>query len=137
LLVTPEGRLYVVTKGDTGPVALYRFPAELNSRATLKLERVGDPRSQPKAGDRITDGAMSSDGRWVALRSKQALALYRASDLLAGNWREAARISLTPLGEPQGEGVTFGSDGVIYLMSEGGGKKQPGMFARLACDLAS
>src|SRR4029450_7157171 len=34
-------RLYIVTKGDTGPVALYRFPAQLLGGATMKLERVG------------------------------------------------------------------------------------------------
>jgi hypothetical protein len=78
---------------------------------------------------------MSPDGRWIALRSTQAVTFYRAADLLAGNWREATRVPVTALGEPQGEGITFGSDGALYLMSEGGGKKQPGMFARLACNL--
>ena len=38
--------------------------------------------------------------------------------------------------EPQGEGVTFGLNDSVYLMSEGGGKKQPGAFARLSCTLA-
>jgi hypothetical protein len=78
---------------------------------------------------------MSPDGRWIALRSAQAVTFYGAADLLAGNWREAARVPLAALGEPQGEGVTFGSDGIVYLMSEGGGKKQPGRFARLPCNL--
>jgi hypothetical protein len=31
--------------------------------------------------------------------------------------------------------VTFGPDGSLYLLSEGGGKKQPGRFARLTCAL--
>jgi hypothetical protein len=31
--------------------------------------------------------------------------------------------------------MTFGSDSTMYLMSEGGGKKQPGSFARLTCTL--
>jgi hypothetical protein len=134
LLVGPDGRLYIVTKGDTGPVSLYRFPTESRG-TTVRLERVGEPRA-PSANDRITDGAMSPDGRWIALRSTQAVTFYRAPDLLAGNWREAARVPVTSLGEPQGEGITFGSDGVLYLISEGGGKKQPGMFARLACNLS-
>jgi hypothetical protein len=132
LLVAGDGRLHIVTKGDTGPVALYRFPRELQPGTTMRLERVGEPRA---AGDkdRITDGAVSPDGQWIVLRTEQALIFYRASDLLAGNWREAGRESLTALGEPQGEGVTFGSDNSLYLMSEGGGKKRPGAFARLAC----
>jgi hypothetical protein len=134
LLVTDEGRLYVVTKGDTGPVSVYRFPSELRG-TPVRLERVGEPRApgRPAETDRITDGAVSPDGRWVALRSTRTLTFYPAADLLTGNWREAARVTLTSLGEPQGEGVTFGSDDTVYLMSEGGGKKQPGMFGRLTC----
>lgn len=137
LLVTPEGRLLIVTKGDTGPVALYRFPSELRTDTTLRLERVGGPRDAgaPAENDRITDGAVSPDGQWIVLRTTQALAFYRAADLLAGNWREAGRVALGSVGEPQGEGVTFASSDSVYLMSEGGGKKQPGAFARLTCTL--
>ena len=137
LLVTPEGRLLIVTKGDTGPVSLYRFPSELRTGTTLRLERVGGPRDPrtPVERDRITDGAVSPDGQWIVLRSKQALMFYRAADLLAGNWREAARVALESLGEPQGEGVTFASNDSVYLISEGGGKKQPGAFGRLTCTL--
>jgi hypothetical protein len=137
LLVTPEGRLLIVTKGDTGPVSLYRFPNELRAGTTSRLERVGgarDPRAHGE-NDRITDGAVSPDGQWIVLRSRQALTFYRAADLLGGNWREAGRVALGSVGEPQGEGVTFGSNDSVYLMSEGGGKKQPGAFARLTCTL--
>jgi hypothetical protein len=55
----------------------------------------------------------SSDGRWVVLRSVQALTFDRAADLLAGNWNEAGRVALSTLGEPQGEGVTFGADNAL------------------------
>ena len=137
LLVNQEGRLLIVTKGDTGPVSLYRFPSELRSGTTLRLERVGAARDRrpPAANDRITDGAVSPDGRWIVLRTTASLTFYRAADLLAGNWREAGRVALTALGEPQGEGVTFASNDSLYLMSEGGGKQQPGAFARLTCTL--
>jgi hypothetical protein len=137
LLITPEGRLLIVTKGDTGPVSLYRFPNELRTGTTLRLERVGAARDPgpPADKDRITDGAVSPDGQWIVLRSRQALTFYRAADLLGGHWREAGRVALGSVGEPQGEGVTFGSNDSVYLMSEGGGKKQPGAFARLTCTL--
>jgi hypothetical protein len=64
LLITPQGALFVVTKGDTGPVALYRFPRDMRSGATVTLERVGQPRTpgKPDQHDRITDGAMSPNG---------------------------------------------------------------------------
>jgi hypothetical protein len=138
LLVTPEGRLLIVTKGESGPVSLYRFPVELRSGTTMQLERVGGPRktsSRAEKDDRITDGAVSPDGDWIVLRSTQALTFYRTVDLLAGNWREAGRVSVAGIGEPQGEGVTFAANDAVHLISEGGGKTQPGAFARLTCTL--
>lgn len=137
LLIAADGRLHVVTKGETGPVALYRFPNELKNGTTVRLERVGGPRESRRAAenDRVTDGAVSPNGQWIALRSLNSLTFYRAAELLAGEWREVGRVSLTTLREPQGEGMTFGSDSTMYLMSEGGGKKQPGSFARLTCTL--
>lgn len=65
LLITPAGDLLIVTKGDTAAVALYRFPRELRSGAIHRLERVGKPREPGKPGEneRITDGAVSADGR--------------------------------------------------------------------------
>ena len=134
LLVATDGRLHIVTKGDTGAVALYRFPSELRTGTPMRLERVGDPRPRGE-NDRITDGAVSPDGLWIVLRSRQSLTFYRAADLFGGNRREGRRVPLDTLGEPQGEGVTFGAGNSLYLMSEGGGKKQPGRFARLACSL--
>jgi hypothetical protein len=137
LLITADGRLHIVTKGETGPVSMYRFPNELQSGTTLRLERVGEPReSRPAAeNDRVTDGAVSPSGEWIALRSTNRLTFYRAADLLAGNWREAGRVPLTTIGEPQGEGVSFGSESAVYLVSEGGRKNQPGAFSRLTCTL--
>ena len=135
LLIAADGRLHIVTKGDTGPVSLYRFPADLRTGATMRLERVGAPRPAASASrdERITDASMSPDGRWIALRSNHTVTFYAATDLLAGNWRESGRVTLSTLGEPQGEGIAFGPDKSLYLMSEGGGKKQPGTFARLTC----
>ena len=134
LFASPDGQLFIVTKGETGARALYRFPRELKSGATVALERVGKGTQVDKAG-RITDGAMSSDGKWVVLRSNRTLHFYAADDLLAGNWREAGRVDLGAIGEPQGEGVAFGDKTTVYLAGEGGGKSQPGTFARLACRL--
>ena len=101
----------------------------------MRLERVGGPRV-PANHDWITDGAVSPDGQWAVLRTDRLLMFYRTADLLAGNWGEAGRVALARLGEPQGEGVTFGSDNSLYLMSEGGGRRQLGRFARLTCTLS-
>ncbi len=136
LLVSPDGRLFVVTKGETGPVALYAFPRELRPGARVPLERVGQPRDAATRGDadRITDGSVSLDGQWVVLRTRTSLTFHRAAELFAGNWREARRVDLKELAEPQGEGVAFGAGNALYLAGEGGGNSQPGTFARLTCD---
>jgi hypothetical protein len=134
LLIGGDGRMYIVTKGDTGPIAVYRFPAQLRSGATAMLERVGDPRSgKVAAASRITDGSVSPDGQWAVLRTRSSLTFYRASDLLTGRWSEAHTVDLTPLDEPQGEGVALGADHTVFLAGEGGGKRQPGTFARFRC----
>jgi hypothetical protein len=139
LLVAPGGGLFIVTKGETDAVGLYRFPRELRPGATHQLERVGKPRASGKASEteRITDGAVSPDGTWVVLRTRQDLAFYRAADLFAGNWTDAGRVDLKAVGEAQGEGVAIAADGTVYLTGEGGGKSQPGTFAKYACSLKS
>jgi hypothetical protein len=136
LLVTPKGDILIVTKGDTGPVGLYRLPSDAKPGGTVTLQSIGKPRQAVKTADeRITDGAVSPSGLWVALRTNTAILLYRTADLMSGNWREASRLSLKDLGEPQGEGIAFGDEKTVYLVGEGGGKSQPGTFGRLTCAL--
>jgi hypothetical protein len=135
LLVGPDGSLYIVTKGDTGPIAIYRFPQPLRAGTTHLLERIGAARRPESERERFTDGAMSPDGTWVALRTTRALTFYRASDVLSGRWQPAAMVDLDAVAEPQGEGVTFASETALALAGEGGGKKRPGTFARLTCNL--
>ena len=139
LLVAPDGGLFIVTKGETNAVGLYRFPRDLRPGATHQLERVGKPRVAGKASETewITDGAVSPDGTWVVLRTKRGFALHRAADLFAGNWTDVGRVDLKALGEVQGEGIAIATDGAVYLTGEGGGKGQPGTFARYTCSVKS
>ena len=135
LLITPAGEMFIVTQGDTGPVALYRAPRDLRAGSTARLERVGDSQVVDRNHEkgRITDGSVSSDGEWVALRSRAQLVFYRANEFFKGTWREVKRVDLASLGEPQGEGVALGAKQTVYLAGEGGGKKQPGTFLQFAC----
>jgi hypothetical protein len=134
LLAGPDGALYIVTKGDTGSVALYRFPKDLRTDASMKLERVGVlSEKQPAEDARITDGAISADGATVVLRTRSALTFYPAAEFLKGNFRESRRVDLKSLGEPQGEAVSFGPSNTVYVAGEGGGKSQPGTLAVLSC----
>src|SRR5688572_6512246 len=134
LLVSPAGTLFVVTKGEAGPIAVYKFPQELQTGTTMKLERVGAAIAQkPTADDRVTDGAFSTDGRWVVLRTRSTLTFYRGEDFTRGNFKEAHRVDVSALNEPQGEAVVFGTGNTLYIGGEGGGKKQPGTLAALTC----
>jgi hypothetical protein len=134
-LLIADGRLYVVTKGETGPVAVYRFPAQLQATATMPLERVGMLSSKTAAESRITDGSVSPDGQWVVLRSRSALGFYKVSDVLAGRSSQVFGVDVTSLKEPQGEGVAFGAGNTIFLAGEGGQRNQAGAFARFSCVL--
>lgn len=135
LLITPKGEMLIVTKGDTGPVALYRFPPDARPNSMATLVRVGTARPSHKADGkgRITDGAISPNGEWAVLRTNRDLIAYRTADLLAGHWREAGRVDLSMLREPQGEGVAFADGTTLYLVGEGGGKGRPGTLARMTC----
>ena len=135
LVVTPKGDLLIVTKGDTGPIGLYRLPsASSKSESIVTMEAVGKPRDPGREGeDRITDAAISPNGEWIALRSNSSILIYRTSSLLAGDWQEASRISLQGLREPQGEGITFGDETTLFLVGEGGGKSRPGTFGQVTC----
>jgi hypothetical protein len=134
LLVAPDGSLFVITKGDTGPIAVYKFPREMRAGATAKLERVGRAIAEsPGDAARITDGAFSADGRWVVLRTNSALIFYRGDAFMRGDFREVRRVDISGLKEPQGEAVVFGSGNTVYLGGEGGGGKRPGTLAALSC----
>lgn len=135
LLAAPDGGLFIVTKGETSPVRVYKFPREIRAGTTVRLERIGQLRSVQEQTDRVTDGAFSPDGRWVVLRTRRALSFYRADEFVLGHFREVQRVDLSSLKEPQGEAVTFGSGKTVYVASEGGGKKQPGTLASLSCAL--
>ncbi|SOD02510.1 NUDIX domain-containing protein [bacterium JGI 053] len=138
LFVLPDGGIYIVTKGETGPIALYRFPQPLRPGASVRLERIVELGPiATKRKDRITGASASPDGRWVALRTLEAVDLYRAADLIRGVPGTPVRVDLRSLGEAQGEGVGWGPSGTLYLTSESGKKNKPGTLARLSCTLGA
>jgi hypothetical protein len=134
LLIAPDGRLFIVTKGNTGPIAVYRFPAQLRNGATVPLERVAvATKGTADSSSRVTDATTSADGQWAVLRSHEALMFFHTSDLLAGRWQSAFRVDLTSLKEPQGEGVALGGNNTVFVAGESGGKGKAGTFARFSC----
>jgi hypothetical protein len=134
LFVMPQGDVYLVTKGRTDPVELWRWPTPLRP-GTVQLERVRElaPRVQ-QLGDMVTGAGASPDGRWVALRTYGRLAIYRAADLL-GTGGPAYTMDLAPLGESWGEAVAIESDGTLLLVSEGRDRTTGSRAAWLQCAL--
>ncbi len=136
IFVTPSGRVYVVSKGETGAVAVYRFPESMVPGSVARLERVRElAPAGIKRSERITGASASADGQWVVLRTLRALSFYRARDLAAATGGEPLRFDLQPLNEAQGEAVAFGDGRTLYLSSEGGKKSNPAKLSRLACSL--
>lgn len=134
LFVLPDGEVYVLTKGRAEPISLYRFPQPLRAGRVVVLEHVRDLSSGAVArADQVTGADASPDGRWIAVRTYAELLLYPTDALLRGRDPQPVRVDLTPLAEPQGEGVGFGAEGAVVLSSEGGGSDLPGQLAVLSC----
>ena len=134
-----EGQLYLVTKGH--PSTVFRFPRRMEAGTLATLERVGEVPTErfqkttiPRQ-TRITDAETSPDGNWVAMRTNKELLLYRASDITASRFEMFWEFDLSPVDEPQGEGVAITNSGDVYLVSEGGGHGLPGLLAHLRCAL--
>ena len=136
LFVLGESDVFILTKGDPGPVALYKLQAPLKPGTTSQMQRIGGPvaTGRIEAKDRPTAADVSPDGQWVAVRTTKWIAFYRTSDLTAGRWREVFRADVSELDEPRGEGVAFVDNNTLVLVGEAGGLlKGPGTFARLTC----
>jgi hypothetical protein len=124
VFITRE-QLFVVSKTNAETTTLYRAALGTKGGTLTTVTRL--------PLDRVTGGSISPDGEWVALRSNDELTIYRAAELASGKAAEPRRFALTSFGEPQGEGVAIGADGVIYLVGEGGGGG--GTLAPIRCPL--
>lgn len=129
-----NGAIHVVTKGESGPITLYRAPATAAAEATLERIRTLSPDRVAKP-ERITGADASADGRWVVLRTVDEAMIFPAAALVGSGTATPLRVDLGGLDEKQGEGIGFTPDGSLVLTSEGGKKKQPATVARLSCTL--
>lgn len=136
LFVLPDGAVYIVTKGETGPVNIYELPRAASPGPIANLRRVAQLNAdEVKRAERITGAAASPDGKWLALRTLRELSFYRTGSLSGGSLGAPLTFDLRALREPQGEAVEFGRDGVIHLSSEGGKESVPATLSRLTCTL--
>ncbi|OXM66521.1 MULTISPECIES: hypothetical protein [Amycolatopsis] len=131
LLLDASGTPYLVTKNPLGEAGIYRPAQKLASPGPTPLERVGsltikstDTPGGPVAGFGsvlVTGGAVSADGKVVALRTYTDAYLFAAPDrdVAAALRREPVRVPLPD--EQQGEAIAFDSDGTLVSASEGTG----------------
>lgn len=135
LLMDQKGVPYLVTKEPFGAAEVYRPEGELTSPGPVKLAKVasvdlkstdtpGGPTQVPHAiaSILVTGGAVSDDGKVVALRTYTDAYLYSApdGDIAAAVGREPVRVPLP--NEPQGETIAFEPDGTLLTGSEGVGQ---------------
>lgn len=130
--VLPGGDAFLVTKGRHGAITLYRYPTTPEAVATL--ERVRELWPEPQnSDDRVTGASGSPDGRWVGIRTLKHLYVYPAAALVGGSPAEPAVVDLSPLNEGQGESVSIGSDGTVWLSSEAESRSDRATLSRMRC----
>lgn len=130
MLLDARGVPHIVTKEPFGEAGVYRPSEPLVDGETVPLERVGSVRLGPTATPGgpvagsvasvlVTGGAVSADGRTVALRTYTDAYVFPApdGDVVAALGRPPVRIPLP--GEPQGEAVAFTPEGALLSASEG------------------
>jgi hypothetical protein len=130
LLLAPDGMPYLVTKEVLGASAVYRLVAALVANGTVGLVKVaavsmtltGTPGGPVgRAGQlMVTGGAVSSDGRLLTLRTYTDAYVWplTGSDVPAALAATPVRIALPE--SPQGEAVTFSTDGRNLIVGSEG-----------------
>jgi hypothetical protein len=132
IFVLPEAGVYLVTKGRSHAVTVYRYPGPLRpGTITLQeVQRLTEDR-QPLL-DQVTGASASPTGSTVAVRTYQALRFYGVvGDSLVPV--PNAVVNLRPLEEIQGEGVSLSEDGRVLLTAEGGPLGGPAALSALRC----
>jgi hypothetical protein len=130
LLMAPDGTPYLVTKEVLGASKVYRPVSALAENATVGLEEVaavnltltGTPGGPVgRAGQLlVTGGAVSGDGRLLALRTYTDAYIWplSGSDVPAALAAEPIRVPLPD--SPQGEAIDFAADNRgLVVASEG------------------
>ena len=116
-----------------GTVAVYRFPRELRAGATVSSSESVSRATPGKSGRRTIESPTALYRRtasgWCCARNS-ALMFYRAAELLAGTGAKRAA-SIWQAGRAAGRRRCVRRRDAVYLAGEGGGKSQPGTFARL------
>jgi len=138
IFVLPDQQLYVLTKGRSEPLTLYRYPGALSARDTVTLEKVQTlSASFVQLPEMITDAGATPDGGWIAVRTYSRLQLYKLENGFLRGTLPGLGLDLGPLHEFQGEGVNLRGDGTIMFVSERGLDEAEAPISRTACRFRS
>lgn len=120
LIVDSLGNAAIITKGQSGAAAGYRIPATAWGGPPIELRADwAVPISTSLLLARlITDGALSPDGRILALRTYRGIHLFKHGP--GDDWLPTAPAGECDIHglEPQGEGLTWLDDRTLLLTSE-------------------
>jgi hypothetical protein len=136
LYVSPrDSALYLVSKGRTGPIRLYRVaPAGwgADTVVTAALVQTLPIEADPRAGRWVTAAAIRADGGLVAIRTEADIFFFTPGP--DGRLAPADRPAC-PIGglEQQGEGMDFLDEARLVLASEGAGPTRPGLIHAVRC----
>ena len=134
MYVAPDGAMFLMTKrpradgdGKLRPAFVFRIPATAwQSSGVATANRVDSVPIVPGTaiGRLITDAALAPDGRHLAVRTYAEVYVF-SSDSSGGRIDDAIAptvCNVFPLGERQGEGITWvDASGRLLLTSEGTG----------------
>lgn len=138
LLLAADGTPYVVTKELTGVSGVYRPLTPLVRGGTVRLGRVSTVRLHPTGTPGgpvgtvgqvlITGGAISPDGRRLALRTYTDAYVWplAGSDVVSALMTTPQRIALPP--SPQGEAISFSADGRSLVVA---GEQLPSLVTQV------
>lgn len=136
MFITPDTVVYIVTKGRSRAITLYRYPPPLRAGVPVTLEtvqRLSDGIAQ--LSDLVTGADASPDGRRVAIRTYTRVRLFRFDADTLVPTMEPPGLDLLPLGEPQGEAVTFLAPDTLLLATEAGPARTQPFLAHAACTI--
>jgi hypothetical protein len=122
LLVHPRsGDIYIVSKEKTGPAGVYRIKQQYGSNEVLTAKRIAEVSMPSTPEGLLTGGSFSPDGTRMMLCDKKGgyeFVLPKGSSNIEDIWKQKP-VFVNVGDRKQGEGVSYGRDGVtLYASSE-------------------
>lgn len=134
IFVLPDTTVFVISKGRQGPVTVYRYPPPFRADETVTLEEVQQlTDGLAQLPDLVTGASARPDGRVVAVRTYSRVRFYSFADGRLVPLAPPSGFDLTPLREPQGEGVALSANGTVFTVSESGLESRAAPLAAMNC----